>query len=69
MVSDYENVIHDPEAMHAFNRIFLDLEAIIGEELDVRDIVKYYGKILVNSFAVHDELMQPIGRALYLGYV
>ena len=53
--------------MHAFNRIFMDLEAIVGEELDVREMVRFYGKILVNSFAVHDELMQPIGRALYLG--
>lgn len=53
--------------MHSFNRIFADLEIIFGRELVVEDMIRVYGKILVNSFAVQDEFLQPIGRAVYLG--
>lgn len=53
--------------MHTFNRIFADLELIFEKELVVGDMVRVYGKILVNSFAVQDEFLQPIGRAVYLG--
>lgn len=55
--------------MHAFNRVFADLEVIFQKELNVEDMIRVYGKILVNSFAVQDEFLQPIGRAVYLGSV
>lgn len=64
---DYEEVVHDSEAMFAFSHIFWELEAIFHQELDVKEVIEFYGKVLVNSFAIQDEVMQPIGRAVYLG--
>ena len=66
---DYENVIHDSCAMMAFSHIFQDLEAMFARELEVEPMIRVYGKILVNSFAVQDEYLRPIGRAVYLGSV
>lgn len=64
---DYDDVIHDADAMFAFNRIFAEIEAIFQREFDVVEVIKIYGRVLVNSFAIQDELMRPIGRAVYLG--
>lgn len=63
----YEEVIHDASAMIAFNDIFLDLEKILGQDLDIKSTISVYGKVLVNSFAIQDELLRPVGRAVYLG--
>lgn len=53
--------------MLAFNHIFQDLELIFERELHVEQMLHVYGKILVNSFAIQDEYLRPIGRAVYLG--
>lgn len=60
-------MIHDAGAMHRFNDIIQDLEKIFQEPLDIKSIISVYGKVLVNSFAIQDELLRPIGRAVYLG--
>lgn len=53
--------------MLAFNHIFQDLEIMFEKELHVEQMIRVYGKILVNSFAIQDEFLRPIGRAVYLG--
>ncbi|KAI1293717.1 N-lysine methyltransferase SMYD2-A [Halotydeus destructor] len=67
LMDHYENVIHDADAMLAFNRIYADIESLLEREIDIAWLISIYGKVLVNSFAVQDELMRPIGRAVYLG--
>ncbi len=64
---DYDNVLHDSSAMHVFNAVFENLELIFGDRLPAIELlISIYGKILVNSFAVQDEMMEQIGRAIYL---
>ena len=67
--SDYENVIRDFSVMKLFNQVFQDLEIMFARELHVESMLRTYGKILVNSFAIQDEFLRPIGRAVYLGSV
>lgn len=52
--------------MLTFNSVFTELE-LINEDLDINYALKIYGKVLTNSFAIHDEKLSPIGRAVYLG--
>lgn len=67
--ADYDNIVSDVHAMYEFDAVFTDLEIIFGDKLpNIRDIIRIYGKIIINSFAVQDKLMRPIGRAVYLGY-
>jgi hypothetical protein len=67
LMDHYEDVIHDASAMLRFNDIIQDLEKIFQEAIDVKFLISVYGKILVNSFAIQDELLRPIGRAVYIG--
>lgn len=56
--------------MFEFEKIFDDLVLIFGDSLpDIKDVISIHGKLLINSFAVQDELMRQIGRAVYLGLV
>ena len=55
----------DFEAMLTFNAVFNELE-LIDECLDTNYCLKVYGQVLTNSFAIHDEKLTPIGRAVYL---
>lgn len=72
---DYDDIVHDVEAMFTFQRVYEELELIferypLRAQFDnVRELLKIYGKILVNSFAVMDSdaLINQIGRAVYLG--
>lgn len=64
---DYEEVIHDTNAMFTFNRIYSEIEHIFRQEFDLVWLIQIYGKVLVNSFAIQDQFLQPIGRAVYLG--
>lgn len=66
---DYEEVVHDSHEMLIFNNIFQDLEIMLARELDVKQMIQTYGKLLVNSFAIQDEYLRPIGRGVYLGWV
>ncbi|RWS12992.1 histone-lysine N-methyltransferase SMYD3-like protein, partial [Dinothrombium tinctorium] len=50
-----------------WNDLMDQLEIILKRDLDIAEIIKIYGKVLVNSFAVQNDLLQPIGRAIYLG--
>lgn len=52
--------------MNCYATVFSELE-LIDENLDVNYVLLIYGKVLTNSFAVHDEKLSPIGRAVYLG--
>jgi hypothetical protein len=67
VMADFSNVTHHASAMLAFNSIFQDLEIIFQRELNVQEMIQVYGRILVNSFAIQDEYLRPIGRAVYLG--
>ena len=51
--------------MLTFNAVFNELE-LIDECLDTNYCLKVYGQVLTNSFAIHDEKLTPIGRAVYL---
>lgn len=66
--SDLDQVRFDSFAMHLFNQVFAELELIFSnDELDIDLVLKFYGRILVNSFAIQDCFLRPIGRAIYLG--
>lgn len=53
--------------MHSFERIFCQLEFVLQDDLNVKEMLSVYGKILINSFAIQDEFFRPIGRAVFLG--
>jgi hypothetical protein len=56
--------------MYGFDAILMDLELIFADKLpDIKYVISIYGKILINSFAVQDEFMRQIGRAVYIGFV
>lgn len=81
--TDYSDVTHDPSAMHTFSYIYEELEFIFDGNvhpaletfIDVETLIRIYGKILVNSFAVQESgplkrggrSLRQIGRAVYLG--
>ena len=65
---DYDEIIHDASAMLAFERIFTQLELVFQCDLDVKEVISAYGKILINSFAIQDEFFRPIARAVFLGW-
>ncbi|RWS13533.1 histone-lysine N-methyltransferase SMYD3-like protein, partial [Dinothrombium tinctorium] len=67
LMDHFDDIIRDTEAMFAFDHIYKELEIILKRDLDIAEIIKIYGKVLVNSFAVQNDLLQPIGRAIYLG--
>lgn len=55
--------------MFTFNRVYSELEMMFkDEELNVYETLVNFGKLMVNSFAIQNELMCPIGRAVYFGY-
>ena len=54
--------------MYEFEHVYDQLSLIFGEALpDVPTVLSIYGKLLINSFAVQDQFMRQIGRAVYLG--
>ncbi len=56
--------------MYGFDAILADLELIFADKLpDIKYLISIYGKILINSFAVQDEFMRQIGKAVYIGFV
>ncbi len=67
---DYDNIVKDVSVMYGFDAILADLELIFADKLPhIKYVVSIYGKILINSFAVQDEFMRQIGRAVYIGFV
>ncbi len=67
---DYDNIVKDVSVMYGFDAILMDLELIFADKLpDIKYVISIYGKILINSFAVQDEFMRQIGRAVYIGFV
>lgn len=53
--------------MLAFEKIFCQLEFVFQCDLNVKEMLSTYGKIVINSFAIQDEFLRPIGRAVFLG--
>lgn len=58
--------------MRIFELLYEELELIFGQQLSqlasVQMLLTIYGKLLVNTFAIHEEnSFRQIGRALYLG--
>lgn len=54
--------------MYEFEKVHDQLALIFINALpDVPTVLSVYGKLLINSFAVQDQFMRQIGRAIYLG--
>ncbi|XP_054157602.1 histone-lysine N-methyltransferase SMYD3-like, partial [Oppia nitens] len=68
LMDHYDNIVKDYSVMRDFELIYDDLCLIFGDTLPkMETIISIYGKLLINSFAIQDPLMKPIGRAIYLG--
>lgn len=77
LMDHYDHLVKDLDAMLMFGAIFEELELFNFhnnnnnhhyKNLSIEQLIRIYGKILINSFAITDQNSgQVIGRALYLG--
>lgn len=69
LMDHYGHLIQDLETMLTFGAIFEELELFnLKQILTIEELIRIYGKILINSFAITDQNSgSVIGRALYLG--
>ncbi|CAG2119963.1 unnamed protein product, partial [Medioppia subpectinata] len=68
LMDHYENITKDFGVMREFELIYNELTLIFGDSLpEIEIILRIYGKLLINTFAIQDSLMRQIGRAIYLG--
>ncbi|XP_027202506.1 histone-lysine N-methyltransferase SMYD3-like [Dermatophagoides pteronyssinus] len=76
LMDHYDHLVKDLDAMLMFGAIFEELELFNFhnnnnhhyKNLSIEQLIRIYGKILINSFAITDQNSgQIIGRALYLG--
>ncbi|KAJ6216705.1 hypothetical protein RDWZM_007862 [Blomia tropicalis] len=89
LMDHYDDIIHDPSAMHTFEYVYDELELLfdgsirngieyrkLTQIVSMEMLIRIYGKILVNSFAIqesgdrtkdHGNSLRQIGRGVYLG--
>ena len=68
LLTHKEEIIDDSKRAKGLEIVYSELQQCLGDKVPSQsDVIDIYGKVVINSFTITNNSLNPIGQGVYLG--